>query len=556
MSDAMDDSHLLPLAISHHNAGRLAEAEAIYRRILSGDPNHRDALHLLGILAGQSGRPRIAVELITKAIALSPETSVYFQSLAEIQREMGTPQEALSSLRRALELDPDSPIALDRLGNLQREMGRLDAALEMFERYTRLRPDSPEGHNNTGVCLKEMGRSQEAVAAYRRALQLNPDFAEAHNNLGVCLKDLGNSDDAIIEYRQAVRFRPDFAEARNNLGAALLASGSANEAIAEFRKAIELRPDFAGAHYNLSLALLLLGRFSEGWREHERRWQAKGFPAARRQFGKPEWDGGDLAGKTILLHCEQGFGDSIQFIRYASLVAGRGAKIIVWTPRELLRLFQSVAGVSTIIAGGVCPPIDVHCPLMSLPRIFDTRVESIPAPIPYLHADPNLAAQWKTKIGAADGAFKIGPFKIGLAWAGRPTHGEDRHRSISLNDFAGLSATGRAIFFSLQKGEASAQAANPPPGMNLFDFTAELNDFADTAALIANLDLVITIDSAVAHLAGAMGKPVWVLLPFAPDWRWMLEREDSSWYPTMRLFRQAVRGDWNTPVGRMGERLR
>jgi tetratricopeptide (TPR) repeat protein len=550
MSDAIDDSQLLRVAIAHHNAGQLAEAETIYRQILSRDPNHSDALHLLGVLAGQGGQPQIAVELISKAIAIKPDKPLYYQSLAEIHRQMGMPEPALASLRRALELDPDSPIALDRMGNIEREMGRLDAALAVFERYARLRPDSPEGHNNIGVCLKELGRPHEAVVAYRRAIQLKPDFAEAHNNLGVCLKEQGNVDEAIDQYRQAVGFRPDFAEAHNNLGAALLAAGSADQAVAEFRKAIEIRPDFGGAHYNLSLALLLLGEFSDGWREHEWRWQAKGFPSARHQFGKPQWDGGDLAGRTILLHCEQGFGDSIQFIRYACPVAERGAKIILWTPRELVRLFQGIEVISTVISAGDCPPIDLHCPLMTLPRIFDTRRESIPAWIPYLQSDPNLAERWKQKVGGGDGVFRIG-----LAWAGRPMRGDDRGRSISLQGFAGLTATGRGIFYSLQKGEAGAQSANPPPGMKLIDWTADIHDFADTAALIANLDLVITVDSAVAHLAGEMGKPVWVLLPFAPDWRWLLDREDSPWYPTMRLFRQPTRGDWNMPMARMREML-
>ena len=547
----MNDTQLLRIAVPHHNAGRLAEAEAIYRQILARNPNHPDALHLLGILAGQTGRPQIALELIGKVIAIKPNTSVYHLSLAEIHRLTGMPEQALANLSRALELDPDSPIALDRMGNIEREMGRLDAALGLFARYARLRPDSPEGHNNIGVCLRELGRPQEAIPAHRKAIQLKPDFAEAHNNLGVCFKDLGNKSEAIDQFRQAVKFRPDFAEAHNNLGAALLAFGSTADAVPEFRKAIELRPDFGGAHYNLSLALLLLGQFPEGWREHEWRWQAKDFPSPRYQFGKPQWDGGDLTGRTILLHCEQGFGDSIQFIRYAALVAALGAKIVVWAPPELRRLFQSVKCASIVVAAGECPPVDVHCPLMSLPRIFDTRLESIPAPVPYLWADPNLAERWKAKIAVAEGEFKIG-----LAWAGRPTHGDDRDRSISLRDFAALAATSRATFFSLQKGEASAQAANPPPGMKLIDFTAEIHDFADTAALIANLDLVITIDSAVAHLAGAMGKPVWVLLPFAPDWRWMLDREDSPWYPTMRLFRQPTRGDWNAAMGRMAEMLR
>ena len=298
--------------------------------------------------------------------------------------------------------------------------------------------------------------------------------------------------------------------------------------------------------------MLTRGEFIPGWDEYEWRWRCKDFALFRRNFPQPQWDGSDLSGHTILLHTEQGFGDALQFIRYLPLVTQRGGRIIIQCQAELQRLFQIMAGDCPVMARGQpLPAFDVHCPLLSLPRVFGTTLGTIPRQVPYLHAAHAMVENWRERL-----AVDAGSLNVGLAWAGHPAFKGDRLRSPRhLSLLAPLVKIRKARFVSLQKGEASNQTRNPPEGMNLVDWTEELKDFADTAALIANLDLVISSDTAVVHLAGAMGKPVWVLLPFAPDWRWLLEREDSPWYPTMRLFRQPAIGDWDSVMQKVVDAL-
>jgi hypothetical protein len=287
---------------------------------------------------------------------------------------------------------------------------------------------------------------------------------------------------------------------------------------------------------------LLAGNFERGWREYEWRWKLKDHRG--HIFSSAAWDGSDVSGRTVLLHAEQGFGDAIQFIRYAPLVAGRGARVVVQCPEELASLIGRVEGVEKVVAdGGQLPDFDLQCPLLSLPRVFGTTLENIPVEIPYCTADALLSRKWKDRLQHEDSRFKIG-----LVWAGRTKAKRERGRTCSLALFSALAGFDGVIFYSLQKGEGAEQAKNPPENMELIDYTEEIHDFSDTAAFIGNLDLVISIDTAVSHLAGALGKPVWTLLPFAPDWRWMLNRDDSPWYPTMRLFRQPSPGDWEAVI--------
>jgi len=301
----------------------------------------------------------------------------------------------------------------------------------------------------------------------------------------------------------------------------------------------------------MSLALLLTGNFREGWREYEWRWETKYLISSRRTFPQRLWDGSDIKGLTILLHAEQGFGDTIQFIRYAPLVARRGAKIIFECPKELISLLRSVEGIEEVIVRGeTLPEFNLHCPLLSLPLAFDTTLETIPAMIPYITNDPTYTEKWKNKIDWADSRFRIG-----LAWAGNPGFKQNRYRNCELENFLPLTQLPRVIFYSLQKGEEAKEAKHPPGGMKIIDLTEDIHDFSDTAAFIENIDLVISIDTAVTHLAGAMGRPVWTLLPFSPEWRWMLNREDSPWYPTMRLFRQSSHGDWESVISLVEKNL-
>jgi tetratricopeptide (TPR) repeat protein len=344
---------------------------------------------------------------------------------------------------------------------------------------------------------------------------------------------------------------PTVAEVHNNLGIALAGRGKIDEAITAHRRSIALKPQLAKAHHNLGIALLTRGDFQEGWAEYEWRWKCEGVPRLLRNFSQPQWDGGPLEGRIILLHAEQGFGDAIKFIRYVPLVAQRGGRVIIVCFAELERLFQAMPGAWQIVGPGhALPAFDLHAPLLSLPRILETTLSNIPRAVPYLQADADQATKWKHRLSVYPPCVNVG-----LVWAGRPTQRNDRNRSVQLARFAPLGQVAGIRFFSLQKGTAAAEAKAPPEGIELVDWTEDLKDFADTAALIANLDIVISVDTAVAHLAGAMGKPIWALLSSVPGWHWMLEREDSPWYPSMRLFRQPSLGDWDSVFKRLAEAL-
>jgi Flp pilus assembly protein TadD len=478
------NQQILGRALEHHQAGRLKEAEALYRQILAKQPNEPDALNLLGVLAMQTGRYDLAVNLIQRGIVA--------------------------------------------------------------------RPDFAEAHFNLGYAHQHHGRLDDAIASYRRALDLNPEYPDGYNNLGNALRSKGNFDEAIACYRRALALRPDHLDAHNNLGAALQESGgleeattSLGEAVACYRKAIELNPTFADAHFNLGMALLLLGDFERGLPEYGWRWKCKEFASQRREFPQAQWDGGDLRGRTIFLYTEQGLGDAIQFLRYCRLVSERGGKVIVECQPALKRLLRGVAGIEQIVGRGEpLPHFDVQCPLLTLPLVLATTRQNIPSLVPYLKADEQAVKRWAQRFASDDRRLKVG-----LCWAGSPKFRADQLRSPrELALFAPLGKVQGVSWYSLQKGAAAEQAKHPPAGLNLVDWTSELADFADTAALIANLDLVVTSDTAVAHLAGALGKPVWTLLSFVPDWRWMLDRADSPWYPTMRLFRQPKPGDWRSTI--------
>jgi hypothetical protein len=370
-------------------------------------------------------------------------------------------------------------------------------------------------------------------------------------SLGSALRRLRRFEEAADACRKAIELNPTSPMERYNLGVVYLDQCRIAEAIACLREAVELKPTEPLPHWGLALALLVDGQFAEGWKEYEWRWECTELFPARPKFSQPTWDGSDLSGKTILLHSEQGFGDAIQFARYATLLARQEARVILQCSPMMRRLFATIPGVHAIhCEPEPLPRFDVHCSLLSLPRTLGTTLETIPAQIPYLSANPDLAAAWKQRLAAI-----AGKRKVGIAWAGNPDHQRDQDRSCGLAALAPLASHADVALISLQKGPAASQTAAPPPGMILHDFTPELETFADTAALIANLDLVITVDTSIAHLAGAMGKPVWTLLAFAPDWRWLLNRTDSPWYPTMRLFRQPSPGDWGSVVAAVCEQL-
>jgi hypothetical protein len=444
-------------------------------------------------------------------------------------------------LGRALELKPDDAGMHYNLGLAWKELGKLDEATASLRRALELKPDFAEAHNNLGNVLKELGRLDEAVACYGRALELKPQYVLARNNLGLALKDQGKLDEAVACFRQTMELKPDFADAHNNLGITLKRLGRLDDAAACFRRALELKPDFADAHGNQALLSLLTGDFSRGWSEYQ--WRRKTKESDCQDFPQPLWDGQPLEGRTILLHPEQGLGDVIQFVRYAELVKQRGAAVIVQCPSQLLALLASCAGIDRLVGRGEpLPAFDLQAPLLSLPGIFHTSLADIPAAIPYLSADPGLVEYWRRELDGTDG------FKVGIAWQGSPTNQYDRDRSIPLCFFEPLARCCGVRLLSLQKHWGVEQLQEVAGRFPVIDLGSRLDEasgpFMDTAAVMKNLDLVVTSDTAIAHLAGALGVRVWVALALIPDWRWLLGRGDSPWYPTMRLFRQQRRGDW------------
>jgi len=572
------------LAVQYHQAGRLAEAETLYRQILARSPNQPDALHLLGVLAGQVGRSDAAVDLISRAIAINPASAEYHCNLGEIHRrckrfdeavacarqaikirpnyvtahvnlgvaltDQHKADQAIEAFRRAIELGGNYPELFLNLGNALKQKNQLDGAIAAYHTAIALKPDHAEAHSNLAVALRDKGKLDEALDSIRRAIAIEPKYVEAHYNLGGILHEKGDLDGAIVAYQRAIALNPNHVLAHNNLGSVLMLKRQPHHAAVEFERAIQLDPALADAHFNRALALLLLGDFARGLPEYEWRGRVKPqFMFMRHGCPRPQWDGRPLDGQRIFLHAEQGFGDTLQFCRYAPLVAQRGGRIIFGCQPQLARLLQNLPGVEQIVTAPPDPVhFEFHCPLLSLPLIFRTEVASIPANIPYVSPNVALVEQWKSRIKSGEQR------KIGLALAGSSANEHDQMRSMRLSQFAPLAQIPGVQFYSLQKDKASGETSPPP--MSLVDFTEDFNDFADTAALIANLDLVITVDTAVAHLAGAMGKPVWVLLPYLPVWQWLLDRADSPWYPTATLFRQNTAGDWETVVDRVAEELR
>lgn len=563
----------IQLAIGHQQAGRLDEAEAIYRRLLADSPDDSDAVQLLTLLLGQLGRNGQAMEIVNAAIAAKPDCAEFHNTKGEVLRRMnrwddaiaaydgamrlkehfveacsnkgialwfkGQTREAIAAWTQAVQWNPNFAQAHCNLGNALKESGRFEEAISAYTRALQILPGLAEARINLGNALQETGQFDQAIAMYAEVLKTHPTWPEAHNNLGNALRESGRLDEAEASIRRAIALRPTMAEAYNNLGNVLKSARRLDEAIAAYEQAIRINPKRAEAHVNLGQSLLLQSDFARGFGEYEWRWALKA--ALPPPLRSPRWDGIDLGGKTILLHAEGGFGDSIQFVRYVPLVVQRGGKVILQCRKELKRLMENLPGVDGFCSPGEpLPQFDAHCPLLSLPLAMGTTVQTIPAQIPYLRA------LGKRKL---DGE---GPH-IGLAWAGTLDNRDAHNRHIPVHELSPLAKI-KATFHSLQVGPAAADFQRVPE-LKMTDHSSELNDFADTAALVDALDLVITVDTAVAHLAGAMGKRVWLMLSAVPEWRWLLDREDSPWYPTMRLYRQKSAGDWRGVVARIAEAL-
>jgi len=525
--------------------GRHDEALASYERALALQPDHIDALNNRGITLRGLGQLEASLASHDAALKLRPTDPHALVSRGLTLHELDRLDEALLSYDRALALQANHVKAHVNRGAVLHALGRLDDAMASFERVLREQPDNVEALTNRGTVLHDLARYGEALASHDQAIAVRPDDAVALDNRAVTLHKLQRLEEALGCLDQAIAARPDYAPAFSNRGVTLCDLHRFDEALASYDSAIALRPDYADAHFLKSLTSLVTADFAQGWPGYEWRHRA---PVARLkpyERPRPRWRGDDdLAGKTILLHSEQGFGESIQFCRYVPLVAACGARVLLEVDQPLCGLMATLAGQAEIIAkGDALPDYDLHCPLPSLPLAFATRLETIPADTPYLRAPDRAVVPWKQRLGEVSG------LKIGLAWSGNPNHVRDRERSMPLAQLAPLLDVD-ATFVSLQK-QYRAGEAERLPGLGVRDVSTDLHDFAATAALISALDLVITVDTGVAHLAGALGKPVWIMVTHAPDWRWLLDRDDSPWYRTVRLFRQTESRNWRDVVARV-----
>jgi Tfp pilus assembly protein PilF len=447
-------------------------------------------------------------------------------------------------------LDPNLSEAHYNIGLAMRHRGRMVEAAASFQRAVEANPTFANAHLALGLALQDQDRLGEAAQCYRRAIEIDPGDVEALVNLGNVLRTEGRLDEAVGAYEQALESAPERAEIHSNLGVALQERGELETAFTSYDRALELNPDDAETHRNRAQALLLAGRFAEGWEEYEWRWKTRHLAAQERQFTEPRWDGSDLDGRTIVIHAEQGYGDTIQFVRYIGLVAARGGRVVLECPAPLAQIMTSAPGVETVVAGGATlPPFDVQAPLLGLPRLFQTTADTIPGDVPYLAPAAAAVKKWRTIMDLS------GHLRVGIVWQGNQRHRGDRLRSPGLKSLCPLFDIPGVDFYSLQKDDGARQLAELGLANVVRDLTGDFTDFTDTAAAMLNLDLIIACDTAVAHLAGALAKPTWLLLPLAAEWRWLTEREDSPWYPTARLFRQRCLGDWDEVMARVGVAL-
>ncbi|HMK86873.1 MAG TPA: tetratricopeptide repeat protein [Steroidobacteraceae bacterium] len=579
-------------ALSLHRQSRFEEASLAYEEVLRRQPRHVQALTFLSVIAFERREPARALELTARALEVDPASAAIHLMQGHVRLQLRHHEAAVASYERALALKPDLPDAYWHRGNALAELGRHHAAVESYDAALRLDPRRAEVHASRGLALSELRQFQEALASFDCALAIDSASAQAHLSRAIALRELRRLEEALASQDRAIALRPDYALAHANRGnllselesfdAALASYDAAlcidpanvdalcnrgnllaellrlDEALASFDRALSIRSDYAQAHFSKAFVCLVLGDWSKGWREFEWRFRNEHCVTSReaRSFSQPQWRGEPVAGKTILLHCEQGLGDTIQFCRFAKCVADLGARVVLEAPAALVRLLTSLSGVAQLLTRGeAVPAFDLHCPLLSLPLALNITPTRVPAEVPYLRSDAGRVKHWKARLGERTRA------RVGLVWSGgfRPEQPElwavNRRRNVPLAKLGPLRHPG-IEFYSLQKGqhaetELADAVARGWDGPDLLDLTSELEDFADTAALIEQLDLVITVDTATAHLAGALGKPVWILNRFDTCWRWLLERSDTPWYPTARLYRQERRGDWDGVIRRV-----
>jgi tetratricopeptide (TPR) repeat protein len=529
-----------------------AETVEAARRRVAASPTDAEALFAFGTALWWTGEQEAGVAALTRAIDIRPDHAEARNNLGNALVELGRPDAAIPHYRAALAIRPNHAPTLYNLGNALLAAGQQPEAEQKFRAALAILPSHAGALNNLGNVLRAQGRAAEAEACYRQAVALRPDAAGSHNNLGSALLALHRPAEAAACFTEALRLAPDYAEACNNLGGALLALDRPEDAIPQFRRAVALDPAQAQARFGESLALLSLGRFREGWDAYESRWLDPRFCEGVRRYDAPRWHGawaGNVAGRTVLVHHEQGLGDTIQFVRYLPMLRALGARVVLEAQAPLLRLLEGLAD-EVVAEGAALPPHDLCCPLLSLPRAFGTELASIPASVPYLRADPKLVAAWRHALGPAT------RLRVGIAFSGSADHPEDALRSIPAETLRPLLALPEVEFHVVQKDIRDADAATLRTLPGVRARAERLENFAETAALLTELHLVVSVDTSVAHLAGAMGLPVWVLVQSNADFRWLRGRTDSPWYPTARLFRQARALAWEREVAQVAEAVR
>jgi tetratricopeptide (TPR) repeat protein len=541
----------LSLANVQLRLDKLTAAESTYRIALQADPDNVEAHYWLGSLLQQQNRMEEAAVELQAAVVRNPRHVDAQINLGCVYRALKRAEQAEQCFRIALDLSPEYPPALCNLGSVLHDRKEYDAAADLFRRAILINPVFVEAHNNLGTVFQDQKRFDDAYASFKRALQLRPDSAETQLNVATALQMQGHLEESLELYAKSIANDPTIPRAHYCLGAALHTAGRDDEALAAYAEAIRLQPDYAEAHYNRSFVHLARGEFEAGWREYEWRLRCKDYKG--RKFPVPRWDGSPLAGRTLLVHAEQGLGDTLHFIRYLKKLQQLGGSVYVEVPPAVVPLLKQSGFTGIIPGGSPLPKFDLEIPLLSVPYAMQTRLETIPAEVPYLAADPRLIKQWRGQLRSLPG------YKVGLIWQGNRDYAYDHFRSIPLAQYAPLAEVPGVQLISLQKGYGSEQVAALGGKFSVLDWGSTLDTtsgaFMDTAAVMSGLDLVISSDTGTAHLAGGLGVPVWLAVAHAPEWRWMLERKDCPWYPTMRLFRQRATGDWSDVFEAMREEL-
>jgi tetratricopeptide (TPR) repeat protein len=539
------------LALALHQMGRASEGLPHALRAIELGPREAGGYSAAALCLAEMQRIPEAIRYFEETLKLLPNDAMIMSSLALCYVRVEMHQKAIETMKRAVDLAPDNMNILMSMGIMMAQLEKFHDSAQWFEKVLQIKPDFMPAIEHLAGVRTGQKRFEDAIVLCRRIMQANPNALDVAANMGEAMMNLGQFDETIVEMKRvlAIKKLPSILQSLSN---AYARTARPDEALQHINEAVALDPQNAVLHFNKSIILMLMGRYRDAWPEYEWRWQHPRMVGRTRRFSVPQWDGRPLNGARILLHAEQGMGDTIFFGRYAKLIAEeRGGKPVLWVQTSIVEVAKTIPGVEQVVGeSGPIPQVDYHIPIMSLPRIFNTAIETIPTPIPYIKSEPVRAAYWKEEL-----ARRTKKFKVGLVWEGGAFQPENFLRSASLPAYAPLADVPGVTFFGLQKGPAEIQSKTPPEGMDFHDLAPHIKDFADTTAILDNLDLLVSIDTSVLHFAAALGKPVWMFLAYSPGHMWMYHREDTPWYPNIKIYRQPAFKDWATPVGRVKKDL-